>query len=89
AAEKHLEEGVTVTLATASPFKFPAYVLKALGKEVSEEEFSNLHLLEACCGKKAPEAIARLRELPVRFDKAIAKEDVKRSIEEYLEEHAL
>ena len=38
---------------------------------------------------KAPEAIVRLQELPVRFDKAIAKEDVKRSIEEYLEEHAL
>ncbi|MBQ1512378.1 MAG: threonine synthase [Erysipelotrichaceae bacterium] len=89
AAEKHLEEGVIITLATASPFKFPASVLKALGKEVSEEEFSNLHLLEECCGKKVPEAIVRLQELPVRFDKAIAKEDVKRSIEEYLEEHAL
>lgn len=89
AAERYKEEGKIVALATASPFKFPAYVLKALGQDVAEDEFVNLRKLAEVSRQMAPPAIARLQELPVRFEEAIGREEVRNSIGRFLKEHAL
>ena len=89
AAERYKEEGKIVALATASPFKFPAYVLNALGEEVAEDEFANLRKLTEVSGQEAPRAITRLQELPVRFEESIGKEEVRDSISRFLKEHVL
>lgn len=39
-----------VVLSTASPYKFPAAVLSALGRQVSDDEFAVMDDLHACTG---------------------------------------
>lgn len=50
--------------ATASPFKFPQTILKALGEEVPENEIDMLHALEQCSGQSAPYCLSSLIAKP-------------------------
>ena len=54
-----------VVLSTASPFKFPSSVLKALGENCSEDEFENAALLSSVTGYTVPANIAGLKEKPI------------------------
>ena len=54
----------TVVLSTASPFKFAANVLKAVGEAGEGDGFDQLRHLEACTGWKAPDALAKLEGKP-------------------------
>ena len=65
-----------VVLSTASPYKFPAAVLSALGQEVQEDEFSVMGDLHACTGIPVPRNLAALREKTVRHKDVIAREDM-------------
>ena len=65
-----------VVLSTASPYKFPAAVLSALGQEVQEDEFSVMEDLHACTGIPVPGNLAALREKAVRHKDVIAREDM-------------
>ena len=65
-----------VVLSTASPYKFPAAVLSALGREVQEDEFSVMEDLHACTGIPVPRNLAALREKTVRHKDVIAREDM-------------
>ncbi|MGN0984227.1 MAG: threonine synthase [Gemmiger sp.] len=60
-----------VVLSTASPFKFPRDVLKALGEEAPASDFAAMAVLTARTGCQAPESLRRLDSLPVRFDTVI------------------
>ena len=66
-----------VVLSTASPFKFPRDVLQALGGEVPASDFDAMDALTAKTGCQAPEALARLKSLPVRFTETIAPEEIR------------
>ena len=66
-----------VVLSTASPFKFPRDVLRALGGEVPASDFDAMDALTAKTGCQAPEALARLKSLPVRFTETIAPEEIR------------
>ena len=66
-----------VVLSTASPFKFPRDVLRALGGEIPASDFDAMDALTAKTGCQAPEALARLKSLPVRFTETIAPEEIR------------
>ena len=66
-----------VVLSTASPFKFPRDVLRALGGTVSESDFDAMDALTAKTGCRAPAALANLRTMPVRFTETIAPGEIR------------
>ena len=59
------EDGPVVILSTASPYKFPAAVLSALGAVCGTDEFSMMDALEAQTRAPMPENLRGLRERPV------------------------
>ena len=70
------DDAPVVVLSTASPYKFPAAVLSALGEAPSADEFASLDQLQALTGVPIPRNLAALREMPVRHTDVIDKEDM-------------
>ncbi len=60
-----------VVLSTASPFKFPRSVLKALGHAAPENDFEAMQQLEQITGHAAPVSLSSLRQKTERFDAVI------------------
>ena len=58
-------ERPTVVLSTASPYKFPAAVLGALGGEGSADEFETMRRLERETGVPIPAGLRDLEKKPV------------------------
>ncbi len=72
-----------VTLSTASPFKFPAAVLAAVGGDAASaaaDEFAGMEALSALSGLPVPPGLAGLREKPVRFEDVISAD----ALEDYV-----
>ena len=63
-----------VVLSTASPYKFPAAVLSALGEEPGDDEFAMMEKLSALTGTPIPKNLATLREKQVRHKDVIDKD---------------
>lgn len=55
----------TVILSTASPYKFSASVLRALGRTPSGDEFADMKTVSALSGTAIPAPLARLLDRPV------------------------
>ena len=70
------DHGPVVILSTASPYKFPAAVLEALGEEPGEDEFAAMERLEALTGVPMPKNLRGLRERPVRHRDVIDRADM-------------
>ena len=68
--------GPTVILSTASPYKFPAAVLSALGVDGGEDEFQMMDALEALTGVPMPANLRGLRERPVLHRDCVAPADM-------------
>ena len=58
---------VSVVLSTASPYKFCRDVLTAVAGESPEDGFAAMDRLHEVTGVPVPPALARLRDMPVRF----------------------
>jgi len=65
-----------VVLSTASPYKFPAAVLSAIGGSEAGDEFDQMELLSAQTGVAIPKNLATLREKPERHTGVIDKEEM-------------
>jgi len=65
-----------VVLSTASPYKFPAAVLAAIGGDTQGDEFAQMERLEAMTGVKIPSNLSGLREKPERHTCVINKEEM-------------
>ena len=65
-----------VVLSTASPFKFPAAVLAALGQPVPQGDFDAIRALSACTGAAAPAGLAELESRAERFGQVIDPADI-------------
>ena len=63
-----------VVLSTASPYKFPAAVLAAIGGDTSGDEFQQMERLEAITGVSIPGNLSGLRELTELHTGVIPKE---------------
>jgi threonine synthase len=81
AAEKYRSETgddrPIILASTASPYKFPADVLKSLGKEsTTEEPAALLNARHEVSGTAIPEPLAQTLTLPVRFTKTVDPADM-------------
>ncbi len=65
-----------VVLSTASPYKFPAAVLSAIGGQAQGDEFSQMEQLSALTGVAIPKNLAGLRSLPERHKAVVAKKEM-------------
>ena len=63
-----------VVLSTASPYKFPAAVLAAIGEKAEGDEFDQLEQLNAATGVAIPKNLAALRTKPELHNAVIAKD---------------
>ncbi len=63
-----------VVLSTASPFKFSAPVLRAIGEDAEGNEFDLLARLSEKTGLAVPASLANLRNMPERHKSVIEKE---------------
>ena len=65
-----------VVLSTASPYKFPAAVLEAIGGELTGDEFDQMERLSSITGVAIPKNLANLREKPERHTGVIDKDEM-------------
>ena len=65
-----------VVLSTASPYKFPAAVLTAIGEELSGSEFDQMRQLEDVTGVPIPENLAGLADKPQRHTGVVEKDEM-------------
>ena len=63
-----------VVLSTASPYKFPAAVLEAIGGDLTGDEFDQMERLQATTGVPAPQNLATLRGKEERHTGVIDKD---------------
>ena len=66
----------TVVLSTASPYKFPAAVLEAIGGDLSGDEFDQMERLNELTGVAIPKNLANLRGREERHLGVIDKEEM-------------
>ena len=65
-----------VVLSTASPYKFPAAVLSAIGGDETGDEFDQMERLCAITGIAIPKNLANLRQKPERHTGVIDKDEM-------------
>ena len=65
-----------VVLSTASPYKFPAAVLRAVGVEAQGDEYAQMHQLKDTTGVPIPKNLSSLQGKPERHTGVIAKEEM-------------
>ena len=75
-AEQLPSHAPTVVLSTASPFKFPAAVLRAIGGAPEQDEFATMETLSRATGVEIPKNLAGLREKPVLHHDVIDREQI-------------
>lgn len=73
-----------VVLSTASPFKFPAAVLSALGADAQGDGYALLDALSALSGLPIPASLASLKALPVLHREVIARDMVMPHVDEII-----
>ena len=69
-----------VVLSTASPYKFPAAVLSALGEDAQGDEFRVMERLHRLTGVPVPEGLASLEEKPVLHRDVIDREEMQKYV---------
>lgn len=65
-----------IVLSTASPFKFPHDVMKALKQSTRQDEFETMAQLSIYTNEQIPENLANLRDLPERFKQVIKPKEI-------------
>ena len=65
-----------VVLSTASPYKFPGPVLKALGIPAGADEFADAAKLNEVTGVSIPENLAKLQQKPILHKDRIARDQI-------------
>ena len=65
-----------MVLSTASPYKFPESVLKALGQAVPADAAQQITLMEKLSGTRIPAALAGVLDKEVRFKDVVAPEEM-------------
>ena len=76
-AEGYESDAPVVVLSTASPYKFPAAVLSAIGGDAEGDEFDIMDRLHAMTGVPVPKALAELRQKPVLHRDVISREEMQ------------
>ena len=74
-----------VVLSTASPYKFPAAVLSALGETPPSDEFEAMERLQEKTGVPIPKQLAELKSQPVRHFDVIGKDEILKYVLQKIE----
>ena len=77
-------EGKTVTVSTASPYKFPTVVYKALTGKNVEDAFEASDKLEELTAESQPQSLTELKSLPVRHTTVCEREEILDTIKNFL-----
>ncbi len=80
--EKTGDMAPMVVLSTASPYKFPGAVLKALAEPESTDEFMQMTQLSKLTGVPVPENLSGLQEKPERHTDVIEKTEMLSYVKE-------
>ena len=85
--EKHPEDGArhTIIASTAHPFKFPTAICEALDIKVGDTPYESLDNISAVTGVAFPKQLEALKSKPLRFTKAIDKENMKQEILDFVD----
>ena len=78
----------TVILSTASPYKFPTPVLRAIGGDVQGSEFEQMRRLSAMTGVRIPENLSGLESRTVIHSDVIDRDGICAYVESLLEGEA-
>ena len=70
------DESQTVIAATASPYKFPASVARAIGIPEMEDEFDYIDAISEKTGVPVPKGLQGLKDKPVLHDEVIEASDM-------------
>jgi len=86
-ADKYVSESgdkaPMLVASTASPYKFPAAVLSAIGGKVPAEDFDCLAELQKLSGVCPPANLAALKTKAVRFTTVVEKEGIDACVEQF------
>ncbi|HSV30568.1 MAG TPA: threonine synthase [Atribacteraceae bacterium] len=82
--EKTQNPTKAVIVSTASPFKFTASVMKALGRDYKADDFELIDILSRETGLSVPTPLVKLATEPVRHRKICRKEEMKKQVLEIL-----
>ena len=74
--QARMEARKTVVLSTASPYKFPAAVLRAIGGDLSGDEFAQMERLAEISGVPIPRGLRGLKERPVLHRDVIDRDQI-------------
>ena len=69
-----------VILSTASPYKFPAAVLSAIGGDTSGSEYEQMDRLNQITGVPVPPNLAKLRTMPALHTTVIEKDEMRQYV---------
>ena len=83
---ENAEHAPVAVLSTASPYKFPAAVLSALGEKTDGDELTMMERLERLSGVPMPENLRGLREREVRHRDLVKSGDMLQYVLEKAEE---
>ena len=83
-AMQNMGENPVVVLSTASPYKFPQSVLKALGQETHMDEFDLMDALNKLTGVPVPKNLSGLKGRKARFDNVIENNGIEDYVKEAL-----
>lgn len=78
------DAGKTIVLSTASPYKFPQSVLKALTGKGVGDAFDASKKLENLTGMPMPEGLKTLRNKKKRFNTEIDRNKTKEAVDEFI-----
>lgn len=70
------DKRLTVVASTASPYKFAASVLEAIGEELADGEFKTVKKLSAKTNTNIPAPLAALENATPRFNNLVEKQDM-------------
>ena len=70
----------TVIAATAHPFKFPSALCEALDIREGGTPYESLEHISAVTGVAFPKQLAALQDTPIRFNRTIDKEEMRKEI---------
>lgn len=79
-----VSDGKTVTVSTASPYKFPTVVYKALTGREEKDAFVASDKLEEYTAESQPNSLTALKTLPVRHTTVCEREDIFATVKNFL-----
>ena len=79
-AEGYESDAPVVVLSTASPYKFPAAVLSAIGGDTDGDEFTIMERLHELTKVPVPQGLATLRRKQVRHTDVIDREEMQQYV---------